>query len=205
MASGSITFAVFNNILRGLGGEVPIAAFGVVFRVISFFFLPIVGISQGAQPIIGFNFGAQQLPRVRRGLCLANLSATAVSLIGLLSFLIFPEPIFRIFSTDPELIGMGKDALRILAFGLPMVGYQTVGTSLFQALGKARPALFLALMRQLLFTIPLVLVLPRILGLNGVWLSFPAADTIAFLVTLAMVTYVMRHLSAQERLPIKRD
>jgi putative MATE family efflux protein len=198
-AAMSLTSALFNNILRNLGGELPIAAFGIIFRVISFVFMPIIGIAQGAQPILGFNFGAKQFDRIKKGLQLANRSATAVALVGFLIFLIFPAQILSIFSTDPALIKMGTSATRWLVLGLPLVGYQNIGTSLFQALGKAKPAIFLALSRQVLFLIPMVVILSHILGLRGVWLSFPAADLTSFSVTFIMVTYELRNLTRASR------
>jgi len=194
-AAMSFTSAIFNNILRNLGGEIPIATFGIIFRVMSFVFMPMVGIAQGAQPILGFNFGSQQYNRVKKSLRLANKSATLIALVGFVIFLLFPGPILSIFSTDEDLIAMGTEATRWLVLGLPLVGYQHIGTSLFQALGKAKPAVFLALSRQVLFLIPLVIILSRILGLRGVWLSFPAADLVSFVVTYIMVTYELRRLT----------
>ncbi|MEJ2110408.1 MAG: MATE family efflux transporter [Acidobacteriota bacterium] len=196
-AAMSLTSALFNNILRSLGGELPIATFGVLFRVISFVFMPMIGIAQGAQPILGFNFGAKQFNRVKKSFRLANWSATAISIVGFLVFFIFPTPILRIFSNDPDLIAMGTNAMRMLVIGLPLVGYQNIGTSLFQAIGKAKPAVFLALSRQVLFLIPLVIILSRIYGLPGVWFSFPAADFVAYLVTLVMVHFEMKRLTQQ--------
>jgi putative MATE family efflux protein len=194
-AAMSLTSAIFNNILRSLGGELPIATFGIIFRVMSFVFMPMVGIAQGAQPILGFNFGAQQFNRVKKSLGLAIKSATMVAVAGFAVFLLFPGPILQIFSTDEELIKMGITATRWLVLGLPLVGYQHIGTSLFQAVGKAKPAIFLALSRQVLFLIPLVIILSRMLGLQGVWLSFPAADFVSFVVTYIMVTHEMRRLT----------
>jgi putative MATE family efflux protein len=194
-AAMSMTQAIFNNILSGLGGELPIATFGILFRVISFVFMPMIGIAQGAQPIMGFNFGAKQFYRVKKSFSLANFSATAIAICGFLIFFIFPAQILRIFSDDPELIAMGKSAMRMLVIGLPLVGYQNIGTSLFQAIGKAKPAVFLALSRQVLFLIPMVVILSRLYGLPGVWTSFPAADFISYIVTLTMVHYEMRRLT----------
>jgi putative MATE family efflux protein len=196
-AAMSLTSALFNHILKGLGGELPIATFGVIFRVMSFVFMPMIGIAQGAQPILGFNFGAKKFNRVRKSLRLANWSATVISMIGFLIFFIFPAQILRVFSNDPELIAMGKDAMRMLVIGLPLVGYQNIGTSLFQAIGKAKPAVFLALSRQVLFLIPMVIILSRIFGLMGVWVSFPATDVVSYIVTLAMVHHEMRRLARQ--------
>ena len=200
-AAMSLTSGVFNNVLGGLGGAVPIAAFGIIFRIMSFVFMPMIGIAQGAQPVIGFNFGARQFQRVRECLGLANKSATLLSLVGWVIFMLFPEPILKIFSTDPELIDLGKTAMRGLVLAFPLIGYQSIGASLFQAIGKAIPAVFLAFSRQVLFLIPLVLIMSRLWGLPGVWLSFPASDMIAFVVTFIMVTREMKILKRMESLP----
>ena len=194
-AAMSLTSAIFNNILRTLGGELPIAAFGIIFRIISFVFMPMIGIAQGVQPILGFNYGARQFDRIREGLSLANRSTTALAMVGFGVFLAFPAPILGIFSTAPKLIEMGRSAMRWLILGLPLVGYQNIGTSLFQAIGKARPAIFLAFSRQVLFLIPVVIVLSRLLGLQGVWLSFPVADAVAFVVPSAMGRRALRLLA----------
>ena len=196
-AAMSLTSALFNHILSGLGGTLPIATFGVIFRVISFVFMPMIGIAQGVQPILGFNYGAKQFNRVKKSLRLANWSTTAISILGFLIFFLFPTWILGFFSDDPELIAMGKDAMRMLVIGLPLVGYQNIGTSLFQSIGKAKPAVFLALSRQVLFLIPMVIILSRLYGLKGVWISFPAADVIAYVVTLVMVVHEMRRLTRQ--------
>ena len=197
-AAMSFTTMLFNHILGSFGnGTLPIATFGVIFRVISFVFMPMIGIAQGAQPILGFNYGAKQFNRVRKSFRLAIWSASVISIIGFLVFFAFPTEILRIFSDDPELIAMGKNAMRMLVIGLPLVGYQNIGTSLFQAIGKAKPAVFLALSRQVLFLIPLVIILSRIFGLMGVWFSFPSADIVSFVVTLIMVLHEMRRLIRQ--------
>jgi putative MATE family efflux protein len=197
-AAMSFTTMLFNHILGGFeNGTLPIATFGVIFRVISFVFMPMIGIAQGSQPILGFNFGAKQFNRVKKSFHLANLSATAISIVGFLVFFIFPTQILRIFSNDPELVALGRNAMRMLVIGLPLVGYQNIGTSLFQAIGKAKPAVFLALSRQVLFLIPMVIILSRIFGLTGVWISFPCADCVSYVVTLIMVHYEMRRLTRQ--------
>jgi Na+-driven multidrug efflux pump len=99
----------------------------------------------------------------------------------------FPETIMRIFTKDPKLVASGIDALRFCMVLLPLAGCQVVGAAFFQALGKAVPALLLSLSRQILVLIPLILFLPRIYGLNGVWVSFPVADVVTFVVTMTFV------------------
>jgi putative MATE family efflux protein len=191
----SLTMGLMINTISYYGGEIAVAAFGVFFRVMSFLFMPMMGIAQGAQPIIGFNYGANQLDRVKKALRLANIGATSVAVIGFIVLVLFPEPLFRGFSSDPELIGTGKTLSRFMAFTLPIVGYQTISISFFQALGKAGPALFLAVSRQVVFLVPVLLILPRLFGLTGVWLTFPVADSVSFIVTFVLMTLTMRNLA----------
>ena len=194
-AAMSATSAIFNNILEGLGGALPIAVFGIIFRIISFVFMPMIGIAQGAQPILGFNFGARQFHRVKECLSLANKSATVLACVGFVVFMAFPGQILKVFSSDEELIVMGTTATRLLVLAFPLLGYQNIGTSLFQALGKAKPAIFLAFSRQVLFLIPMVIILSKMFGLTGVWMSFPATDVTAFIVTWFMVSRELRMLT----------
>jgi len=201
-AAMSTTSAIFNNVLEGLGGELPIAAFGLIFRVISFVFMPMIGIAQGAQPIIGFNYGARQFQRVKDCLHLANKSATFIACVGFVIFMAIPGQILGLFNPDDKaLIDMGTTATRWLVLGFPLIGYQNIGSGLFQAIGKARPAIFLAFSRQVLFLIPMVIILSKLFGLTGVWLSFPASDVTAFIVTWFMVAREQKTLARMESLP----
>jgi Na+-driven multidrug efflux pump len=186
---GAMSFAVvlINHTLSKYGGEVGIATFGVVFRTLAFIFMPIIGLTMGLQPIVGFNYGAQKFTRVREGLKLSMLGATAVATAGFFVVLIYPEATMRVFSKDPELVASGSNALRLCIFCLPLAGAQVVGASFFQALGRAVPALLLSLSRQVLILIPLMIFLPRIYGLNGVWYSFPVADALTFIITMVFV------------------
>jgi Na+-driven multidrug efflux pump len=195
MIAMNLTMALYNNVLRRYGGEIPIAVFGIFFRITSFIFMPMMGIAQGAQPIFGFNFGAKKHDRVKKTLHLANISATVICVVGFMIFMFFPEPLYLIFSSDPELVSMGKGAMRILVLGLPFIGFQMIAMNLFQALGMARYALFTSLARQVLFLIPMILILPLMFGLTGIWLSFPLADIVSFIVTFILVFFTVKGLS----------
>ncbi len=197
----SLTMALMNNTITRLGGEISMAAFAVFFRVSGFLFMAMMGIGQGAQPIIGFNYGANQLDRVKKTLRLAIVSATTISLFGFVILELFPGPLFRIFSSDPEFIDIGKQACRIMVIAFPLIGYQMIAVSLCQALGKAGAALFLALSRQVVFLIPMILILPRIFGITGVWFALPAADAVTFGVTFILVTLIMRNLAPSGQKP----
>jgi putative MATE family efflux protein len=195
--SGSIMAIIVNNTLGVYGGDITIAAFGVISRLLMFIYMPMFGIVQGLLPIVGFNYGARKLDRVKKAIQLSFLAATTMAFIAFLLFMLIPETLFRIFSEDQELINIGVKALRILGLALPVVGFQIVGASIFQAVGKALPALILSLSRQLLFLIPLLIILPLFFQLTGVWAAFPIADILSFLVTLIAVLKVMRSFTEE--------
>lgn len=192
--SMSLTAVILNNILRTLGGAIGIATFGVIFRMLSFIFMPIMGLTQGMQPIVGFNYGASRFGRVRQSVRLASIFSVFVTTIGFLALMLFPDAIMRIFSNDPKLVEAGRNALRYCVICLPLAGYQIIGAGVFQALGKSVPALLLTLSRQVLILIPLILILPRFFGINGVWFSFPASDSISFALTFALMFWTMKRL-----------
>lgn len=193
----SVTIALLNNALRIYGGEVAIATFGVIFRVFSFVFMPLMGVAAGMQPIVGFNYGAGRFDRVKECIKLAGAFSTVVATIGFLILLLFPDLVMKIFSGDPELIEQGRNAMRFCVIAIPLTGVQVIGGGVFQALGKPVQALLLSLSRQVLVLIPLVLVMPRFFGLNGVWLSFPVSDTLSFFITLAFLVTAVRHLPGE--------
>ena len=139
----------------------------------------VLGICLGMQPIVGYNFGAGQLHRLRRAYGLAVAAATAVCVAGYLGGMLVPQWIARAFTTDPELIAMTDTALRTAMMAFFFVGFQVVSTTLFQSIGAAAKSVFLSLTRQVIVLIPLLLTLPASMGLRGVWLSFPLSDTAA--------------------------
>jgi len=176
--AGSAMAIALNNSLAFYGGEMALAAFGIVHRVIMFLFMPMFGIVQGMQPIAGYNYGAKRMDRVKEVVRIAIIGTTAFATFSTAFGELFPGTIIRLFNDDPELIATGTVALRIVIAMIPVVGVQIIGGALFQSVGKALPAMVLTLSRQILFLIPLVLILPRIggLGLMGIWISFPISD-----------------------------
>ncbi len=200
----SFTMALVYNTLRALGSSIEIAAFGIIHRMFSLIFMPVMGLSQGMQPIVGFNYGARQFHRVRHGVRLTGLTATVIATMGFMVMMLFPETIIGFFTKDPALLKVGREAIRYCAFGLPLAGLQIIGGGLFQALGKPIHALILTLSRQVLILIPLMFTLPHYIGIKGVWLSFPSADSLSFFLTLFFLIWVMKMLSANaaEQIPV---
>ena len=194
--SGSVLVVIMNNTLKIYGGDLSIAAFGIIHRLLMFVAMPIFGIAQGLQPITGFNYGAKRFDKVKRALSLSIKSATIVGFIGAIILIVFPDKLLSVFTRDQELLAIGCRALRIYIFALPLFGFQVVGTTLFQSIGKAKQALWLTVSRQLAM-IALILTLSRIFYLDGVWFSFPIVDFLFFFVTLAFYLPQMREFDAK--------
>jgi len=185
--AGSLVIVLVNRSLVGYGGDVALAAFGVLHRVLMFLFMPIISIGQGLLPILGFSYGAK---RYDRALDVVRISAIAASALAVLSFIIafsLPAPIVRIFTNDTALVSAGVHGARLLFAAAYLVGFQMVGSVVFQAIGKAVPAFVTAISRNVLFFLPAILILPRFLGLDGVWASFPVADSLSFVLTLLLL------------------
>ncbi|WP_245612693.1 MATE family efflux transporter [Kosmotoga pacifica] len=190
--SGSVLGIIMNNTLVLYGGDVSVAVFGVINRLFMVFLMPMFGINQGFMPILGFNYGARKYDRAMEAIW---LSVIAVSIISILTFVVlfsFPEVLIGIFSRDSELISEGIKAMKIIVLMTPLIGFQVIGAGMFQALGKGLPALILSMARQILFLIPIVLILPYFFGLNGIWASFPIADALAFIVTFVLFLKEMK-------------
>lgn len=205
-AASSFTVIILNTSLAAYGGDIAIATFGVINRMIMFLFLPMFGIVQGMMPIVGYNYGAHQLDRVRHVIRLSNIVTTVMSIGTSALMLSIPALLLRIFTQDPEVIRMGVPAIRTIILAFPTVGFQVVAAGMYQSLGKAVPALVLALLRQVILLTPLILILPRFLALRGVWISFPIADGAAALITILMMLSLMRAFRDQpdEHLPAAR-
>jgi putative MATE family efflux protein len=197
-ASSSFVFGLINQLAAFYGGNIAVAIFGVNNRIIIFSSMPVVGIAQGMQPIVGYNYGAKQYHRTAEGIKTSQIIALAVCSAVSLFLLFFPKPVLTIFSSDPKLLEMGPHAIRLMVAGFFLAGFNKVGGAVFQALGKARPAFIVNMARPILFFIPLLLLLPKVLGLDGVWLSFAAADVLSFILTFLLLLPEARSLKALE-------
>ncbi len=181
--SASFLIIIVNNSLNLYGGDIFIAAYAVVNRIFIFTAMPLFGVVAGVQPIIGYNHGADNTKRVRQALKVSILSTVAVGSFSFLIFMIFPSHIISIFSNDSELISIAVFPLRMITLLFPFLGSQFIGAGFFQSIGKAAPSIILSMSRQILFLIPLILLMPLLLGINGIWISFPIADILAIILT----------------------
>lgn len=198
-AAVSFIAVIINRMLGSYGG-VSIAVFGVIRRVLMFAAMPSMGIAQGLQPILGFSYGAKRYDRGIEVIRRSAIIATAFSVAAFLILFFFPGPIMRIFSTDSALVYQGTHAMKLVFIAFWLVGFHIVGSTIFQAIGKAIPTFILATSRQVLFLIPLVFILSHFFQLDGIWLAFPIADTLSFIVTLVMVIPQMREFKRQQTL-----
>ena len=188
----SAVMVVLNWLILGLGGDVAVAAFGVVNRVLMLVLMPVVGVSQGAQPIIGYNFGAGKPRRVVEAVAKATMAASVICGVSFLAAELFADPIIRLFSGEPDMIAIGRPALRIYLAMLPVIGMQIIGANYFQAVGRAYYAVVFSLLRQIIVLIPAAYLLSRLWGLTGVWIAGPTADLASVLITAPCVFFDLR-------------
>ncbi len=201
----SLVTILLNKSLALHGGDLAIAAMGIINSIAMLIFMPVFGINQGAQPIIGYNYGARKYARVKETLKWGVLWATLVMTIGFIAIEIFPNAIMLAFSAnDPTLMGLGVQGLRIFLAMLPLIGFQVAAVNYFQATGKPKKSLFLTLSRQVIFLIPLILLLPRFLGLTGVWLAGPASDLAASVLTAVFLVSDLKTLHLTESSSIEQ-
>jgi putative MATE family efflux protein len=184
----ALLMIVLNNTLFVYGGAMALSVYGIIQRVMMFANFPVLGITQGFIPITGYNYGAENWERVQKVISLALKVGTMIAVAIFLSILIFAEPLVRLFTTEQELIALTVPAIRIAFLATPCILFQLVGSAYFQAIGKARPALFLTLTKQGFCLIPLLFILPPIFKLDGVWMAFPIADVLS-----ASICYYFLH------------
>lgn len=193
-ATACVIVIFMNNQFKRYGGDMAVGAYGIANTMGMLFFMFVMGINQGMQPIVGYNFGAKKFDRMMRCLGYSILAATGVMIVGWLLAMLFPQLMARIFTTDDYQIALAADGIRINMVLFPLIGFQAVITNFFQCIGRVQVSIFLSLSRQLLFLLPLVLILPRFWGLNGVWYSLPASDGIAAVVTAVIMWNYMRKI-----------
>lgn len=171
-------------------GDIAIGSYGILNRTTMFFVMIVFGVTQGMQPILGFNFGANNWPRVKKTLYIGIWIATAITVVGWVLTETLPGQLSAMFTTDPEMIKIARRGFRIYFLVFPVVGSQIVIQNYFQSIGKPKMSIFLSLTRQLIFLVPLLAFLPRHFGLDGVWASMGGSDFLAFVLatTVAVIS-----------------
>lgn len=199
----SIQMSIFNNQLARLGGDNAIAINGVIMSFNMIWIMPVIGISQGLQPIVGYNYGARQFARVRKALLLAIFAATVFCTGFFIMIELFPAYVFMLFTSDStsELVTSGAPAIRRFLLMLPVVGYLILSGNYYQFTGRPKISLALTIIRQVVFLIPALMILPEFLGLNGVWYAMPASDAGALLLTTYFFIKELRFLKEKINCP----
>lgn len=193
--AGSAVNGIVNNLLHEYGGDNAVGALGILMTYAQLLVMVVIGITQGMQPIVGFNYGARKFDRLKKAYWLSVASATAVTTLGSVCALIWPHWIARAFTTDAELIANTATAMRVGLVFFWAVGFQIVSTNYFQSLGLAGRSIFLSLTRQILFLLPLIYLFSKIWGLTGIWTSYAVSDIVATLITGVMIITQLRKLN----------
>jgi putative MATE family efflux protein len=189
----SAVIIVINHSLIKYGGDLAVGAYGIFVSVTMLVIMFIIGLNQGAQPIIGYNYGSGNYDRMFQALKLTAFAATVISCLGFIAGVFFPVQIISAFTPDKELQSIASNGLRIAVLIFPLVGAQIVFTNFFQSIGKAKISMFLSLTRQVLFMIPSLLILPPIFKLNGVWFSMPVSDLLSSVVTtITLIIFIKK-------------
>ena len=196
--AASVVQVLANNSLKEYGGDLAIGAMTIISSVSMIFLMPIFGINQGSQPIIGYNYGAKQYDRVKETVKYGAIAATIIVVIGWIVTQSAPQVLIAIFNNDPELVGIATNGIKIYLLIMPLVGFQVISSNYFQSIGKAKISMFLSLLRQVILLIPCILILPKIFGLNGIWLSGAVCDGLSSLITGIIFFYSVKKLKIEE-------
>lgn len=184
---------VVNQSLKKHGGDIAIAAYGIINRIGFVVVMIVMGFNQGMQPIAGYNYGAKKFDRLWKVLFITMGCATCVSTLGFAVAELFPQALARIFTSDQALIDHTVAGMRIIFVFFPIIGVQMVISNFFQSIGMAKISIFLSLTRQMIFLLPCLLILPRFFGVNGIWISMPVADFLACFVSGIMLMYQIKN------------
>lgn len=196
-ACACIIVIFINNQLVKFGGDIAVGAYGIANSIAMIFIMFVIGLNQGMQPIAGYNYGAQQYGRMMRVVKLSIITAICIMLTGWTLAMFAPYYCARMFTKDPELVKGSIKAIQIIMMMYPFIGCQMVITNFFQCIGKVKISIFLSLSRQLLFLLPLLVLLPNFYGINGVWASMPTSDLISVIVAISIMTVYLRRFKKE--------
>lgn len=188
---------LMNTSLKTYGGDLAIGAYGILLSLVMLTSMFVIGVNQGLQPIIGYNYGAEIYDRVKTAFFYGVKIATAVTTVGFLFGIFFPRIFASAFTSDVVLLDLAENAMRISLLTFPLVGFQIVMSGYFQSIGQAKKSIILSLSRQIIFLIPSIIILPRIFGLNGVWAATPVSD---FLAAILAATFFFRQIKVLKEL-----
>ena len=195
-----IVVIFINKGLLEYSGDLAVGAYGIANKVCFIFVMVNMGLAQGMQPIAGYNYGAMKLDRLMKVLNLAVVAGTCITTVGFLVAEFIPEECARLFTTDEQLIALSVNGLRIMMAAFVFVGSQMVIANFFQSIGKAKVSMFLSLSRQMIFLLPMLLLLPHFMGVDGIWWAMPISDLIAECVAVALMAAYMKKFKEQHKM-----
>lgn len=204
--AASLVQIISNNALKAYGGDLAIGAMATISSISMIFLMPVFGINQGSQPIIGFNYGAKQYERANKAFKISVSVACVIMTVGWLIIQINPELIVGMFNKDPKLMDITTNGARLYLFMLPIVGISITGSNYMQSVGKAKSAMILGLLRQVILLIPMIMILPKFFGLNGVWYSQPTSDLLSTMITaVVLVKELKRYKNIDKELELQSE
>ena len=195
-ATACVIVIFMNNQFVRYGGDMAVGAYSIANSVVMVLFMFVMGMNQGMQPIVGYNYGAENYDRMFRCLWLTIAAATTILLVGWTFSMLFPRQIARVFTTDPTLLDMAARGIKLNMIVFFVVGSQAVITNFFQCIGKVKISIFLSLSRQLILLLPMAYIFPLWWGLDGVWYSMAASDFGSFSMTIPLLIWYIRKLKA---------
>ncbi len=199
-ATNSAVQIACNNTLQSYGGDLYVGVMTVMTSIREIFNMPVLGMTNAVKPVIGYNYGAQAYDRVRKAISFVSIFSVVSCLLFWAMIVLFPEPFVMIFNDEPEMVAACVEAIHIYFFGLFMMALQSAGQSTFVALGKAKKAVFFSLFRKIIIVVPLTLILPRFMGLNGVFVAEPVSNFIGGLACyVTMLCTVLPELKRKEQ------
>ncbi|MDR3309121.1 MAG: MATE family efflux transporter [Tannerella sp.] len=196
-AASCVIIILINNALKRYSGDLAIGAYGIINRVSFMFVMIVMGLNQGMQPIAGYNYGARLYVRVQEVLRLTIIFGTIITTTAFLVGELIPDLVVRAFTSDEELISLSVYGMRITVMFYPLIGAQIVIATFFQSIGLAGKAIFLSLIRQVIVLIPCLLILPQFFDVTGVWISLPASDIAACIVSTVMIMQQIRKFKSE--------
>lgn len=203
--ANSMVQLMFNTSLKVYGGDLAIGAMATISSINMLFVMPAFGFVQGMQPIVGFNYGAKKYDRAKKTLKISLMLATVVFIVGALVIQIAPQLLVGAFNKDQELMNITVNGLRKYAFAMPIVGISIVGSNFIQSIGKAKMSMLLGLLRQVIVLIPMIMILPNFIGLNGIWLAQPTADIVSAIITGIVLFKEMKKYDLDEEVECIED
>ena len=195
----SLVQVISNNALKMYGGDLAIGAMATISSISMIFLMPIFGLNQGSQPIIGFNYGAKQYDRANKAFKISALISIVILTAGWILVQLSPETVIGMFNKDPKLMDISVNGIRIYLFMIPIIGISITGSNYIQSVGKAKIATVLSLLRQVILLIPMILILPNFFGLNGVWYASPISDFLSTAITAYILYRELKSYKKEEK------